>query len=81
MTETRYIQTYQDGVLIDSEPYEVSDEELQVEQAEAETKEANDNALAAYNNWDSLNQLQKDRVLKGLLGDFISRHRNNYIPG
>ena len=29
--ETRYIETYKDGVLIEKEPYEVSDEQLEQE--------------------------------------------------
>jgi hypothetical protein len=35
MPETRYVNVYQDGVLIDQEPYEVSDAELRVEAYEA----------------------------------------------
>ena len=31
MPETRYTEVYKDGVLIDKEPYEVSDEELEEE--------------------------------------------------
>ena len=39
MPETRYVETYQDGVLIDKEPYEVSDEQLQDEADTARLKE------------------------------------------
>ncbi len=53
--------------------------ELAVIAIEAETAAANDNALAAYQVWGNLTLAQKDRVLKGLLGDFISRHRGNYL--
>lgn len=59
--------------------YEVSDEELLIEQIETETEEANDQALWAYTNFDSLNDAQRKKVLKGLLGDFISRNRGNYM--
>jgi len=34
MPETRYVEVYKDGVLIDKEPYEVSDEQLEREAAE-----------------------------------------------
>ena len=34
MPETRYVEVYKDGVLIDKEPYEVSDEQLELEAAE-----------------------------------------------
>lgn len=81
MTETRCTKVYKDGVFVGEEDCrEVSDEELQIEQVEAECKEANDQALNAYLNYDSLTKAQKEKVLKGLLGDFISRNRGNYIP-
>ena len=79
MSETGYIIEFEDGVAVSRIPYEVSDEELAVEVVEAETKEANDSALIAYQNYGNLTIAQKDRILKGLLGDFISRHRGNYI--
>jgi hypothetical protein len=34
MPETRYVEVYKDGKLIDKEPYEVSDEQLEREAAE-----------------------------------------------
>ncbi len=34
MPETRYVEVFKDGKLIDKEPYEVSDEELERETAE-----------------------------------------------
>lgn len=80
MPETRYIETYENGEVVSREPYTVSDEELAIEQVRAETSEANDNALTAYLNFDKLTLAQKNRVLKGLLGDFIGRNRQNYIP-
>lgn len=39
MPETRYTKVYKDGVLIDEEPYEVSDEELAQEADEATCEE------------------------------------------
>ena len=80
MTETRYTKRYKNSVLVEEIPYEVSDEELEIERVESATSEANDNALVAYQNFDSLTLAQKNRILKGLLGDFISRNRDNYIP-
>jgi len=82
MAETRYIEVY-DGINpepIERIPYEISEEELQLEQVKNEVKEVNDNALNAYLHYDSLTLAQKDIVLKALLGDFISRNRGNYIP-
>mgnify|MGYP001569826039 CR=1 FL=1 len=58
---------------------EVSDAELAVEAAEAETARANDQALVAWQRWNMLTSAQKDLVLKTLLGDFISRHREQYL--
>ena len=75
----KYIVEYEDGVEVNQVPYEVPDGELVIEAIEAETAEANDNALIAYQNFDDLTLAQKNRILKGLLGDFISRHRDNYI--
>ena len=34
MPETRYVEVYKDGKLVDKEPYEVSDVELERESAE-----------------------------------------------
>ena len=78
MPETRYIDTYENGVLVSHVPYTVSDAELAIESIKKETDTANDQALAAYQNWSSLNPIQKDKVLKTLLGDFISRNRERY---
>ena len=76
---TRFIEEYQGGVVVARVPYEVSDGELAVEAVEAETAQANDQALTVYQGWAGLTLAQKDRVLKILLRDFISRHRENYI--
>jgi len=74
-----YDPTKPNNNLVAQETREVSDAELAVEAAEAETAQANDQALVAYQGWGSLTLAQKDRVLKALLGDFIARHRGNYI--
>lgn len=80
MPETRYIEEYDNqGNIINRIPYEVSDAELAIEAVEAETSEANDNALIAYQNFGNLTLAQKNRILKGLLGDFISRNRGDYL--
>lgn len=34
MPETRYVEVYKDGKLVDQEPYEVTDEQLDREEAE-----------------------------------------------
>jgi len=79
MSETRYIEEYDgNGSLVNKIPYEVSDGELAIEAVEAETREANDQALVAYQNFGSLSLTQKNRVLKALLGDFIIRNKGRY---
>ena len=75
----KYIIEYENGVEVNRIPFEISDSEVEVSQVETETKKANDNALLAYRNYDNLTLAQKDRILKGLLGDFIHRNRENYI--
>ena len=42
MPETRYIRTFEDGVLISEEPYEVSDDQLAEELASLREKELHD---------------------------------------
>lgn len=39
MPETRYVEVYKDGRLVDKEPYEVSDAELERESAEQVIRE------------------------------------------
>jgi len=67
------------NILTFAEPIPPTDGELAVIAIEQETAEANDQALVAYQNFDTLTLAQKNKVLKGLLGDFISRNRGNYI--
>jgi hypothetical protein len=47
MSETRYIEVYRDGKLINKEPYEVSDEELEREARQAKIKELLDKPVRA----------------------------------
>ena len=75
----RYIDEYTDGVLTAHIPYEVSDAELRLEEIDKEVNEANDNALVAYNSYANLTAAQKDKILKGLLGDYIRRHKERYL--
>lgn len=80
MPETRCVKVYEDGIPTGEENCRVvSDQELAIEAIERETAEINDQALVAYQHWGSLTIAQKDRVLKALLGEFISRHRSNYM--
>ena len=80
MPKTRVIErTFAGGVVVEEKTRLISDAELAVEAAEAETAQANDQDLVAWQGWASLTLTQKDNVLKALLGDFISRHRENYI--
>jgi len=74
-----YDPTKPNNNIVGQETRLVADAELSVEAAEAETAQANDQALVAYQGWANLTLAQKDRVLKTLLGDFISRHREHYI--
>lgn len=67
MPETRYIQEFKDGVLVQQIPYEVSDEEIYQEQLRVEFNEVHDQAIIALDNWDSLTIAQKDLILKKLL--------------
>lgn len=67
MPETRYIREYQNGVLVNQIPYEVSDEELYQEQLTDEFNVAHETAILALKNWDSLTTAQKSNILKGLL--------------
>jgi hypothetical protein len=54
-------------------------EELAIQAVEAETTAVNDGALAAYQNWDSLTPPERLAWTKMLLGDFVSRNRENYL--
>lgn len=69
-----------EGNIIEQITKDVPQEELEINQVEVEVDEANDQALAAYQSWDNLTMAQKDRVLKALLGDYISRNRHRYTP-
>ena len=71
MPETRYIETYEDGVLVSRTPYEVSDEQLYLESLEAECNSQHTKVLQAINNWGSLTPAQKDQLLKFLAKFYI----------
>lgn len=89
MPETRVVETvYGVGGYDPSKPNnniieevtaEISDEQLAVEAVEQETNQANDQALASHQNYDSLTKSEKDDVLKMLLGDYIIRNRDRYM--
>lgn len=69
MPEVRYKLTYDDkGNLIETTPYEVSDEELHQEALDAEFNDKVHQGLIAYNSWDSLTKAQRDVALKNMLG-------------
>ena len=67
MPETRYVETYKDGVLISSEPYEVSDEELHKEALAQEMNDTHDRLLVALEKWDSLTAAQIKAIVKHLV--------------
>ena len=81
MTETRIVSTTYDenGNIVEQITREISDAELVLEQVEKETKEANDQALNIYLDYDNLEEQGRRQLLKMLLGDFINRNRENYI--
>lgn len=67
MPETRYREKYLDGQLIESIPYEVSDEQLYQKQLAKEMNSVHEQAILAYKNWGSLTLTQKDAILKNLV--------------
>jgi len=67
MPETRYIEEYENGELINRIPYEVSDEELYQEQLAEEFNAVHEQAILALKNWGSLTLAQKDTILKNLI--------------
>lgn len=73
MPETRYIKEFDNqGNLINQIPYEVSDEQLLIEQLGAESNSYHTLAVQAYNGWASLTAAQKDKILKFLLGYYLA---------
>ncbi len=69
MPETRYVRVYEQGtgILLKEEPYEVSDEQLYLEQLADEFNNVHTQAILALKNWGSLTLAQKDTILKGLV--------------
>lgn len=79
----RTIEVYKPGTdtpeLDHVEPVVVPDDLPTLEQIQIEVSETNDQALVAYQNFDSLTAPQKYKILKGLLGDYIARHPEKYL--
>ncbi len=71
MPETRYMDTYKDGVLISHEPYEVSDAQLQLEALGAECNKRHTEILKGITNWDTLNQPDKVALIEMLAKFYI----------
>lgn len=72
MPETRYIKNYDiDGNLVSTIPYEVSDQQLMIEQLEKDCNEAHDKVILAIKNWGVLTLAQKDELLKFLAKFYI----------
>lgn len=81
MAEIRYNDRYENGVLVEQIPYTVSDEELALEAIETEIGPQNDQALANFQNWDTLTPPERMAIVKFLLGEYIQAHRYRYTPG
>ena len=81
MSEKRVVERVfdTDGNIVEENSREISDAELSIEQVETETAAANDEALNAWLGWNSLPTSKKLAWIKMLLGDFVSRNRDNYI--
>ena len=58
---------------------EVSDEQVYFEQLAVESNEAHHLLLQAYKNWDSLNPIQKERVLKALLQFYLVHEAHAFL--
>jgi hypothetical protein len=71
MPETRTIKEYTDGVLVNEIPYEVSDKQLDVEQAINNLVDLLPQARHLFKDWDTATSTEKDRVLKAALAFMI----------
>lgn len=71
MPETRYLKTYENGVLVSSVPYVVSDAQLLEERLQKEGNDAHTKVIQALANWGSLTLAQKDQLLKLLAGFYL----------
>ena len=60
------------GNLISEEEYLISDDKLLVQELDKQSNDIHPLAIQAYKNWDSLTPPQKDKILKHLLGYYIS---------
>lgn len=80
MPETRYVEEYDnEGNVINRIPYEVSDEQLHLENLEKENNEAHMLLLQAYRNFDTLTAAQVKQVVRALLRDYIVSHKDWYL--
>lgn len=67
MPETRYTELYQDGVLVGTEPYVVSDEQLAKEQSDADSNDAIHQVKDNLDDWDNLSNAEKREAVKDTL--------------
>lgn len=73
MPETGYNEVYdRDGNVIESIPFEVSDDQLLARELKQEANSYHILAMQAYRSWGSLTPKQKDRALKFLLGFYLT---------
>jgi len=80
MPETGYNETFDSqGNVIESTPFEISDNQLQLRALDKECNAYHVLARQALANWDTLTLSQKDKVLKFLLGYYLSSaHQLHY---
>ncbi len=68
-----------DKAIIVRTPYEITESQDLVEAVDAESREANDDALVWYSNIDNMGVEELRGVVKMLLGRHIAKHREQYI--
>lgn len=72
MPEIGYHETFdKDGNVIESIPFEVSDDELLMRELEKEANDYHNKALQAFKNWDKLTTQEKSKIVKFLLGFYL----------
>ena len=71
MPETRFIEIFENGQLVRTESYEVSDEELLLRELAQRANDYHTQGLAAYRNWDNLDAQQIKTVMKEVLGGLL----------
>ncbi len=67
-------EVYKDGKLIETITHQITDKEKDNIDAGFDADALSERAIGDFKNWDNLSSGQKDRILKGLLGDFIRRN-------